>query len=299
MYDPLAGRFMTADPVTQAPFWSQGLNRYSYVFNNPINNTDPSGFSAAGADYSGVAITGWAAGVTGIAALSGVGAGAIAGGAGIGGLNVATSFATGAYGMFDAKAGGTYTGTAPTTAPKGTGLNQHGGAGATVNNRGGPTELARPSGTSLFDPARGAVAQNFQRGGYCHEDGPCHDSIYIPDISGGDFARAGSAIANWFQRLWRSLTPAARAGAEATKLTIQFGKGANQVSHAFRHVDAIGLERAAVQSAVEKHLPTVVSQLQPGKPLNQIIEVAGQRLQYTAYLLKEGIINVGRIHPVP
>ena len=92
---------------------------------------------------------------------------------------------------------------------------------------------------------------------------------------------------------------AARAGAEATKLTIQFGKGANQVSHAFRHVDAIGLERAAVQSAVEKHLPTVVSQLQPGKPLNQIIEVAGQRLQYTAYLLKEGIINVGRIHPVP
>jgi hypothetical protein len=92
---------------------------------------------------------------------------------------------------------------------------------------------------------------------------------------------------------------AARGAAEATKLTIQFGKGANQVSHAFRHVDAIGLERAAVQSAVEKHLPTVVSQLQPGKPLNQIIEVAGQRLQYTAYLLKDGIINVGRIHPVP
>jgi RHS repeat-associated protein len=103
-----------------------------------------------------------------------------------------------------------------------------------------------------------------------------------------------------FQKQYRELgQAAARGAAEATKLTIQFGKGAIQVSHAFRHVDAIGLVRAAVQSAVEKHLPTVVSQLQPGKPLNQIIEVAGQRLQYTAYLLKDGIINVGRIHPVP
>jgi hypothetical protein len=32
----------------QAPFWSQGLNRYAYTFNDPVNNTDPSGFQAAG-----------------------------------------------------------------------------------------------------------------------------------------------------------------------------------------------------------------------------------------------------------
>ena len=87
--------------------------------------------------------------------------------------------------------------------------------------------------------------------------------------------------------------------AGATKLTIQFGKVANQVYHTFRHIDEIGLDRATVQAAIEEHLPTVASQLTPGKPLNQIIEVGGQRLQYSAFLLKDGIINVGRIHPVP
>jgi hypothetical protein len=29
-----------------------------------------------------------------------------------------------------------------------------------------------------------------------------------------------------------------------------------------------------------------------------VIEVAGQRIQYTAYRVAEGVVNVGRIHPV-
>jgi RHS repeat-associated protein len=44
VYDPLAARFTTADPIMQAPHWSQGMNRYAYVFNDPVNATDPSGF---------------------------------------------------------------------------------------------------------------------------------------------------------------------------------------------------------------------------------------------------------------
>jgi hypothetical protein len=45
VYDPLAARFTTADPILQAPFFSQGQNRYAYVLNDPINLTDPSGFA--------------------------------------------------------------------------------------------------------------------------------------------------------------------------------------------------------------------------------------------------------------
>jgi RHS repeat-associated protein len=43
-YDPRTGRFMTPDPFVQAPLFSQSLNRYSYVFNDPLTNVDPTGY---------------------------------------------------------------------------------------------------------------------------------------------------------------------------------------------------------------------------------------------------------------
>lgn len=44
-YDPTIGRFVTPDPFVQAPLFSQSHNRYSYVWNNPKTNTDPTGFA--------------------------------------------------------------------------------------------------------------------------------------------------------------------------------------------------------------------------------------------------------------
>jgi hypothetical protein len=79
--------------------------------------------------------------------------------------------------------------------------------------------------------------------------------------------------------------------------SVQFGNVPNQVSHAFRYTDAAGLQREAVRSAVESHLKPLTSQIQTGKPFNQVIEIGGQRFQYTAYKLPDGTINVGRIHP--
>ncbi|MES2481619.1 MAG: RHS repeat-associated core domain-containing protein, partial [Pseudomonadota bacterium] len=44
VYDPLIGRFMSADPFIQSPRDLQSHNRYAYVLNNPLAYTDPSGY---------------------------------------------------------------------------------------------------------------------------------------------------------------------------------------------------------------------------------------------------------------
>lgn len=44
VYDPMLGRFLSADPYVDDAGDSQSYNRYSYVSNNPLNHTDPSGF---------------------------------------------------------------------------------------------------------------------------------------------------------------------------------------------------------------------------------------------------------------
>jgi RHS repeat-associated protein len=45
IYDPLMGRMMSADPTIPDPFNAQAWNRYSYVGNDPLTFTDPTGFS--------------------------------------------------------------------------------------------------------------------------------------------------------------------------------------------------------------------------------------------------------------
>jgi RHS repeat-associated protein len=45
VYDPVLGRFLSADPIIQMPGNMQSYNRYSYVLNNPLSYTDPSGYS--------------------------------------------------------------------------------------------------------------------------------------------------------------------------------------------------------------------------------------------------------------
>ncbi|WP_338367276.1 FG-GAP-like repeat-containing protein [uncultured Pseudoalteromonas sp.] len=98
IYDPTLGRFLQADPHIQAPMNSQNYNRYSYVLNNPLSYTDPSGyfFKALGKfvkkywrQIAAIAVTyftagaasGWAASWAAGAFGAGTTAAAVAGGA--------------------------------------------------------------------------------------------------------------------------------------------------------------------------------------------------------------------------
>jgi len=44
VYEQELGRFLSADPFVQSPFMTNSFNRYSYVMNNPLKYTDPTGF---------------------------------------------------------------------------------------------------------------------------------------------------------------------------------------------------------------------------------------------------------------
>jgi RHS repeat-associated protein len=57
VFDPNLGRFLSGDPLIQAPSHTQSYNRYAYVFNNPLSFTDPSGFQ--GVDANGNCLEGY------------------------------------------------------------------------------------------------------------------------------------------------------------------------------------------------------------------------------------------------
>ncbi len=47
-YDPSIGRFIQADILPLAGLTTQGMNRYAYCENDPVNKNDPSGLGWAG-----------------------------------------------------------------------------------------------------------------------------------------------------------------------------------------------------------------------------------------------------------
>jgi RHS repeat-associated protein len=52
VYDPNLGRFLSADPFITELDNTQNMNRYSYVYNNPLTLTDPSGFGVQDLDVT-------------------------------------------------------------------------------------------------------------------------------------------------------------------------------------------------------------------------------------------------------
>src|SRR5688572_10617621 len=55
-YSPKLGRFLTADTIVPGAANPQNLNRYSYVTNNPLRYTDPTGHRPC-EDYGGSCVS--------------------------------------------------------------------------------------------------------------------------------------------------------------------------------------------------------------------------------------------------
>jgi RHS repeat-associated protein len=93
IYDPLLGRFLQPDPIVQQAYTPQNWNPYSYVLNNPLSFTDPSGYSFVKKYWRQIvaivvsyvtygAASNWAAGWAASATTQGAFAGAVSGFAG-------------------------------------------------------------------------------------------------------------------------------------------------------------------------------------------------------------------------
>ena len=57
IFDPVLGRFLSADPNITDPMNLQNYNRYSYVLNNPLRYTDPSGYDIHNVPIDNITIT--------------------------------------------------------------------------------------------------------------------------------------------------------------------------------------------------------------------------------------------------
>jgi len=53
LYDPMIGRFISADSIVPDPYDPQSLNRYSYARNNPLKYVDPDGHSYGEVEQGG------------------------------------------------------------------------------------------------------------------------------------------------------------------------------------------------------------------------------------------------------
>jgi RHS repeat-associated protein len=235
VYDPLAGRFLSTDAIIQAPSWSQGLNLYAYVFNDPVNATDPSGFVTEingragpglpfrdvdprilGGVAAGLAVAGLTAYTIGmspaassITATAGPSATGMAGGAGHS-LDIAINLIWDPFGAIPSsstpiKVGANAMSSHPPT---------QGGMHAGELNKGLRTAGVeeRPPELSLFNPALGALAQ-VQLPGASDAGLPCHyeecsEGLYLdigPVISGA--RRAVQAVVDGVRAVWRWIKP--------------------------------------------------------------------------------------------
>ncbi|WP_395793224.1 RHS repeat domain-containing protein [Aquimonas sp.] len=199
VYDPMLGRFIQPDPMLDAGI--QGLNRYSYVLNNPLSLTDPSGYLSLGQilrTVVAVAITvytgGWAAGywgaaltttqAFGVVVAGGFAAGAVQSGTLKGGLQGAFSaaifFGIGSY--FD------QANSASSWARTGDKLNTIGRVSKIVAHG--------AAGGIMSDLQGGKFAHGFASAGFSEAAGPLTEGIQSDFLRGATHALIGGSASS-------------------------------------------------------------------------------------------------------
>ena len=76
-----------------------------------------------------------------------------------------------------------------------------------------------------------------------------------------------------------------------------FGSNSAQEAHAFRHCDAVGLDRGSVRVAITSALAAHKAVLSVG-PNRCRVRIDGLWVEFIAYKFVNGAINVGRITPI-
>jgi hypothetical protein len=75
---------------------------------------------------------------------------------------------------------------------------------------------------------------------------------------------------------------------------VRFGTDENQVRHTFRHTDRLGLDRDAISNAIRADFARQ-GPVSPGGNISGSVSVGRVTLEYRAFALTDGTINVGRI----
>ena len=249
------GRFTSPDEPLGDQYAEdpQSWNLYSYVRNNPLRNTDPTGRDcvttsnqtetsvsvsvAAGGTENGCTQSGgaWVAGTVDMKSLT------------YNGSSVGYS-----YNPYDS--------------------NSLTGAG-TIPLGNGPIDALSPSAQEFYNQMS---ARRESSNHIIAEFGIAQATF--AGLYAGTYA--GPAVAAWL----------ASGGAAAS---IRFGQTANQVYHAFRHVQEAGVEIQAAKDAITNDILSKGT-LPPGLTTGTV-NVAGKLLTYNAYKLADGTINVGRV----
>jgi RHS repeat-associated protein len=249
------GRFTSPDePLNdQNPADPQSWNLYGYVRNNPLINADPSGQDCI---YTGgYSSNGTVAVSNEQGSCSGSGGTYVAGTVDISSVNVNANNGTLNYGYTPYDPSGNYT----------------------FSNLQLPAPIEFPG---IEGPANQAGAA--QIAGSQSVINQFVKLAALDAVGGIVGAGVGGLLA-------ARAAGAAAAGAE----TVQFGRTANQVYHALRHLQEAGVDVEAAKGAILSDIAgkgALPSGLTTGT-----VNVGGRSLTYNAFRLADGTINVGRI----